>query len=332
MRFAHPWLLLLLLLVPLLVWLRHGARRRRTLVFSDGATLAQLPVSWAVRLHRLLPLLYAAGLVLLVLALARPQRGVAESQTKTQGVDIVLLLDLSTSMRAIDLSTATEEIDRLEAARRVLKRFIARRPSDRLGLVAFAAEAHSAAPPTPGHGRPRARPDTLETGMLKDGTAIGTAVASAVNRLRDSEAKSKLIVLLTDGRSNAGELTPENASLAAQALGIRIYTVGAGTTGVAAVPMIDDFGRKFYARQRVDLDEALLTRMAETTGGRFFRATDLESLGRVYDEIDRLEKTEIEVHQYTRFTELFAPVLLAALLALLAERLLGLGRLGRLPV
>ena len=331
MRFAHPWLLLLLLLVPALVLLRHGARRRPALRFSDGEVLARLPVSWAVVLHRALPLLYGAGLALLVIALARPQRGLAESEVKTHGVDIVLLVDVSTSMRAVDLSTPTRELSRLDAAREVVTEFVKKRGNDRIGLVAFSAQPYSAAPLTTDHGWLLSRLAQLETGMLPDGTAIGTAIAAAVNRLRDSEAKSKLIVLLTDGSNNAGELSPENAALAAKAVGIRVYTVGAGTTDPAPVPVTDMFGRKVYARQRADLDEGLLTRIVKTTGARYFRATAFAELAKVYDEIDRLEKTEIEVHAYTRYTELFGPVLLAALIALAAERALGLGRLGRLP-
>ncbi len=330
MTWGHPWLLLLLLLVPPLALLRH-ARRRPVVRFSDGEALARLPLTWAVAAHRLLPWLYGGGLALLVVALARPQRGVDESRVRTHGVDIVLLMDVSTSMRAVDLSSGAQEINRLDAAKQVIERFIKKRGDDRIGLVAFAAQPYSAAPLTMDHGWLLARMAQLETGMLPDGTAIGTALASAINRLRDSEAKSKLIVLLTDGSNNAGDLTPDNAALMAQALGIRVYTVGAGASGVVAVPVTDPFGRKAYARQQSDIDDALLTRVATVTGARYFRAADFDTLTRVYDEIDQLEKTEIEVQQYTRYEELFAPVLLAALLALGAERLLGLTRLGRLP-
>jgi Ca-activated chloride channel family protein len=331
MSWSHPWLLLLLLAVPPLVFLRHARRRRAVIRFSDGEVLARLPLSWAVALHQFLPVLHAVGLVLVVVALARPQRGVAESRVKTQGVDIVLLMDVSTSMRAVDLSTGAREINRLDAAKQVIEKFIKKRGDDRIGLVAFAAQPYSAAPLTLDHGWLLSRMAQIETGMLEDGTAIGTAIASAVNRLRGSEAKSKLVVLLTDGSNNAGELTPDNAAQAAKALGIRIYTVGAGASGVVAVPTTDPFGRKVYMRQQSDIDDALLTRVATATGGRYFRAADLETLTKVYDEIDRLEKTEIEVHQYTRYEELFAPFLLAALLALGVEKLLGLTRLGRLP-
>ena len=332
MTLAHPWLLLLLIAVPLLVWLRHGrGRRRPALRFSDGDTLAGLPHSWAVRAQPLLPALYGLGLGLLVVVLARPQKGLEESRVTTQGVDIALLVDVSTSMRAIDLSEQGKEMNRLDAAQEVLERFIRKRGQDRMGLIAFSAMPYAVAPLTLDHGWLLTRLKQLETGMLEDGTAIGTALASAVNRLRDSKARSKLVILLTDGSNNAGELSPENAAQAAKALGIRVYTVGAGASGIVAVPAIDPFGRRTYMRQRSDIDDALLTRVAEATGGKYFRAADLDALRAVYDEIDRLEKTEIEVEQYTHYEERFQPFLLAALACLVAERLLYLTRLGRLP-
>ncbi len=331
MILRHPWLLLLLLLIPLLIKLRHGSQKRAAIRYSDGDSLKRIPPSFAVIVQPLLPLLFGLGLAFLVVALARPQRGLEESTMKTEAVDIVLLVDVSTSMRAIDFSTSTKEIDRLAAAKQVIRDFIGKRPHDRLGMVAFSGLPYSVSPLTLDHGWLLQRMDMIQTGMLEDGTAIGTAIASAVNRLRESKAKSKVVVLLTDGINNAGDLTPENSAMAAKALGIKIYTVGAGASGIVTMPVQDAFGGKRYIRQQSDIDDATLTKIAEATGGRYFRATDLESLQKVYEEIDKLEKTEIEVQQFTRFEERFAPLVLAGIFCLGLERLLALSRMGRIP-
>lgn len=330
MTFRYPWLLLLLLLVPLVTWLRHRAGRRLTLPFSDDAALAALPVSWAVRASRLLPLLHGLGLALLVVAFARPQRGLEESRVRTEAVDIVLLTDVSTSMRALDLSTPTRRLDRLDAAKEVVGKFIEARPDDRFALIAFSALPYTAAPLTFDHGWLTQRLNDLQTGMIEDGTAIGSALASAVNRLRKSEAKSKVIVLLTDGMNNTGSITPENAAEAARALGVKVYTIGVGTKGTAPYPVPTPFGVQL-TRIPVEIDEVLLGRIAKTTGGLYRRATDFDSLARIYEEIDRLEKTEIEQHTYTRYDERFAGWLLAGLLLLALERALALGRLEGIP-
>jgi Ca-activated chloride channel family protein len=330
MTLKYPILLLLLLLVPVLAWLRHAARRRTALRFSDGETVRKLPIGLGVALQPLLPLLFAAGLALLVVALARPQKGLTESKVHTEAVDIVLVVDVSTSMRAEDFSTATERMNRLEAAKRVIETFIKNRPNDRIGLVAFSALPYSVAPLTLDHGWLLQQVKRLETGMLEDGTAIGTAIASGANRLRESKAKSKIMVLLTDGMNNRGEITPDNASEAAKALGIKLYTVGAGGTGWVMMPFDTPFGTQ-YQRTRADVDDAMLTRVAETTGGRYFRATDFASLKRIYEDIDAMEKTEVDVEQYTRYEEKFAPFVILALGCLCLERLLGLSRFGRLP-
>jgi Ca-activated chloride channel homolog len=331
MTFRYPWLLLLLLLVPLLGYLRYGRRRKPALRFSDGEALSRLPVSWAVASQPVLPILYLLGMTALVIALARPQKGLAESRVRTEAVDIVLLVDVSTSMRAEDFSTAVKSINRLDAAKSVLERFIRNRPDDRLGMVAFSAMPYSVAPLTLDHGWLIQQMQRLETGMLEDGTAIGDGIASAVNRLRDSVAKSKVVVLLTDGMNNRGQLSPENAAQAAKALGIKVYTVGAGSEGWVRMPVQDPFGGTQYVRQRSEIDEGTLRRVAEITGALFFRATDLKSLEQVYHQIDKMEKTEINVDQFTRFEERFMPWVGIALMCLGLERLLSLTRLGRLP-
>ncbi|MFH0952767.1 MAG: VWA domain-containing protein [Verrucomicrobiota bacterium] len=331
MTLAHPYVLLLLLLLPALLYLRYGRRRHPALRFSDGTALARLPVSWAQVLQPLLPILYGLGVLALVVALARPQKGLEESRVRTEAVDIVLLVDVSTSMRAEDFTTAARSLNRLDAAKIVLEKFIKARPGDRLGLVAFSAMPYTVSPLTLDHGWLLQQMDRLQTGMIEDGTAIGDAIASAVNRLRDSVAKSKVVILLTDGMNNRGKLSPGNAAQAAKAMKIKVYTVGAGSTDWVRVPVKDPFGGTQYVRQRAEIDEATLTRIAETTGATYFRAADMKSLESCYRQIDQMEKTEVNVDQYTRFEERFMPWVLVGLALLGLEKLLALTRLGRLP-
>jgi Ca-activated chloride channel family protein len=331
MTLQHPWLLLLLLLAPGLAWWRHGRRRRPTLQFSDGHALAQLPASWAARARPALPILYALGLACLVVALARPRRGLAESRVRTEAVDIVLLADVSTSMRAEDLSTATRVMNRLDAAKEVMERFIQARDSDRIGIVAFSAMPYTLAPLTLDHGWLLQQMKRLETGMVEDGTAIGDAIAAAINRLRDSVAKSKVVVLLTDGMNNRGVLSPQNAAESARALGIKVYTVGAGGDEPARVPVSSPFGGRQYVYQPSDIDEPMLKFVANTTSGLYFRARNFKGLDEVYRQIDKMEKTEVDIEHYTRFEERFMPWAVAALILLGLERLLGLARLEPVP-
>ena len=331
MILRYPLILLLLLLIPALVYLRHGQRRSLSLRFSHGEALSKLPASWAVTLQPILPALYAIGLAALIVATARPQKGLAESRVRTEAVDIVLLVDVSTSMRAEDFTTATQRINRLDAAKAVIERFIQDRPEDRIGMVAFSAMPYTVSPLTLDHSWLIQQMQRLETGMLEDGTAIGDAIASAVNRLRDSVAKSKVVILLTDGMNNRGVLSPENAAQAAKALNIKLYTVGAGSSGLVPMPVMDPFGGKQYVRQPSEIDENTLTRIAEITGATYFRATDFKGLDDVYKRIDKMEKTEVNVDQYTYFEERFMPWLLLGLIALGLEKWLSLTRLGRLP-
>ena len=324
--FRHPWVLLLLLLVPALVWLRHARRRHAPLAFSDGDALLALPLSPWLALRWIPPALFAAGMVFAILAAARPQKGMSESRVETEGVDVVLLVDTSTSMRTEDFSTATRRMDRLDAAKSVIEPFVKARSDDRLGIISFAAMPYVIAPLTTDHAWLLLQMDRLQTGMLEDGTAIGDAIASAVNRLRDSKAKSKVVVLLTDGINNAGRLSPLDAAQAAAALGIKVYAVGAASDqpqrGLGIFGMVS---------MGPEIDDALLGKVAETTGAKYFRATDLRSLEDTYHAIDQMEKTKIELDQYTRYEETFAPVLVLALLCLGLETLLGFTRLGRVP-
>ena len=320
MRFANPILLLLLLLIPLLVWLRHFMLHKRSMQFSSGTALEGLSKSWRIRLQPALPILYALGLVCLVVALARPQRGLEDSRVRTEAVDIILLIDLSESMETRDFQKYNRRLSRLEASKDVIERFLEKRPSDRIGMVGFATLPYAVAPLTLDHGWLVQRMQGLHTGML-DGsrTAIGDGIASAVNRLRESEAKSKVIILLTDGANNYGTLSPENAASAAEALGIKIYTIGAGGA------------RTGFFMQRQEVDETSLKKIAKTTDAEFYRARDLETLEAVYEKIDQLEKTEIEVERFTRFEEKAKGWIVAGILFLGLEQLLSLSRIGRLP-
>jgi Ca-activated chloride channel family protein len=321
MKFSNPYCLLLLLLIPVLLWWRTR-RRAPTVCFPNGTLLHRLPRTSAVRLQPLLPALFALGLLCLIVGLARPQRGVHESRVHTTGIDLLLLLDLSTSMETPDFSRNGERQTRIDSAKQVLSEFIAKRRDDRIGLVAFSALPYAVAPLTTDHNWLLQRLETLRTGMLEDGTAIGDAIASAVNRLRDSEAKSRIVILLTDGINNRGELSPENAAQAAAALGIKIYTVGVG----GGQPVRQ--GLFWQAIQ--EIDEAALKRIAELSGAQSFLARDLQTLEAVYNEIDQLEKTEIEMQNYSRYEELAGGWLAAALLFLTLEKVLALSRFGRI--
>jgi Ca-activated chloride channel family protein len=317
-RLAEPLFLLLLLIVPALLFLQN--RRRNTILFSRVTLLETLPQSWAQRMQPLLPILYTLALIMLIVALARPQRGLDESKVRTEAVDMILLLDLSESMDTQDFTRANQRISRLDATKDVLNRFLENRPNDRIGIVGFASLPYAVAPLTLDHSWLIERMKSLHTRML-DGrrTAIGDGIASAINRLRESEAKSKVVILLTDGANNAGTLSPENAATAAAALDIKIYTIGAA--GV----------RTGFFANRNEVDEETLMQLAQTTDGRFYRARNLANLEAIYDEIDQLEKTEIEVERYTRYQELAGNWMVAGLLLLTIEQLLSTSRLGRLP-
>ncbi|HEX9933574.1 MAG TPA: VWA domain-containing protein, partial [bacterium] len=244
----------------------------------------------------------------------------------TEGVDIVLAMDLSTTMLAEDIRP-----NRVEAIRAVAKQFIQGRKNDRIGLVVFAGEAYTQCPLTLDYGILLGFMDQIHVGMIEDGTAIGMGLATAVNRLRSSEAKSKVIVLLTDGQNNRGEIDPITAAQAAQAFGIRVYAVGAGTRGTALYPVEDPYFGRRYVPMPVNIDEDVLKRISDMTGGKYFRATDRRSLEAIYLEIDRMEKTEIKVKEYTRYSELFPFFAGAALVLLLIETGLANTRFRKIP-
>jgi Ca-activated chloride channel family protein len=267
-----------------------------------------------------------AALALLIIAFARPQSGIKGEEVTTQGVDIVLTVDISSSMKAEDIKP-----NRVEAAKQVAREFIKGRKNDRIGMVVFAADAFTQCPLTLDYGILLSFLDEISIGMIEDGTAIGMGLATAVNRLRTSAAKSKVIILLTDGRNNRGEIDPQTAADASRAFGIKIYTVGAGTHGTALFPYDDPFFGRRYIPMPVDIDEATLREVADKTGGSYFRATDRQSLADIFKEIDALEKTEIKVTEFTRYSELFHIFVWLAMVFLLDEIILANTRFRKIP-
>ena len=327
-RFLDPYYLLLLLLLPPLAWwyAARGGRALGTVRYPAVERLLRADRRRTGRWRHLPFGLRLCALALLAIAFARPQAGVTAENVATDGIDVVLVLDLSSSMLAEDL-----EPNRIGAARQVAADFVRGRRNDRIGLVVFAGEAFTQAPLTLDHRVVTTLIEELEVGVVEDGTAIGMGLATAVKRLAGSRAESKVIVLLTDGRNNRGAVDPATAARMARALGVRIYAVGAGARGIARVPVDDPlFGRR-YASMQVDVDDETLEEMASLTGGRYFRATDRESLERVYEEIDALETTAIEMTSFTRYGELFHLPLGAGLGILLLELVLGRTVLRRLP-
>jgi Ca-activated chloride channel family protein len=319
MRLASPWLLALLLALPLLVRAARRRDRRAALRFPTLAVARAVGPGGRARRRAVLVLLRTVALGLVVLALARPQLGGAETRVRREGVDVVLAVDVSSSMLAEDFTLGSERANRLEVVKSVVREFVAARPDDRIGLVLFAARPYTQCPLTLDHGWLLQNLARAQIGMIEDGTAIGSGLATAVNRLRPSTAKSKFIVLLTDGENNAGRITPKTAAEAAAALGIEVYTIGAGTRGVAPYPARDFFGNKVYRPVPVDIDEDTLKAIAGTTGARYFRATDTASLQQVYAEIDRAEKAPFEAPQYVDYREAYPYLLWPALVLVLLE-------------
>jgi len=328
-RVASPWILLLLPPALAAAWWM-GRRRRQSdarLTLPRAAIRVRLAVSPWVRLERSLPWLRGLVLVLLVVSLARPQAGQRLENVSTLGVDIVIALDVSGSMRAEDF----QPDNRLQVAKQTVRRFIDGRRADRLGLVIFAGLATTRSPLTLDHLMLQQSLDQVDFAPSdQDGTALGMGLATAVNRLRDSSARSKVVVLITDGVNNTGQIGPEAAAEAARALGIRVHAIGVGSEGEVPVPVDLPTGRQ-YVMQQVEIDEEVLTEIARTTGGQYFRATEATALEQVFDRIDELEKTEIESRERILYSELFPYALLPAILLLLLERLLVATRLRRIP-
>lgn len=319
LTFAHPWFFGLLLLVPLVAWWRHRHRDQRypNLRMPNLQSVAGV-TSWRVRMRGLLPVLRTLALLALVVALARPQLTLQEEKITGEGIDIAIAMDVSSSMLAQDFRP-----NRLEVSKNTAIDFVSKRPNDRIAVVAFSGEAFTPCPLTTDHEVVRTFIGALACGIMEDGTAIGQGLATAVNRLKDSEAVSKVIILLTDGVNNAGYMAPEMAADIALEFGIRVYTIAVGSQGEALTPVSKDrFGKYVYGIATVEIDEALLQQIAQKTKGRFFRATSPEELANIYGLIDQLEKTEIESTVVKRYQEKFRVFALFAACCLLLELLL----------
>lgn len=320
--FAHPYLLLLLLVVPLMTawYVMRYRKQKPALQFSNIALFKGLPKTLRQRTHPVLFVLRMVAVATLVVALARPQSMLSRQEMKVEGIDIVLAMDVSGSMLAEDFKP-----NRLEAAKKVAADFIDGRRNDRIGLVVFSGEAFTQVPLTIDHPVLLKQLFALKSGMIKDGTALGDGLATAINRIKDSQAKSKVIILLTDGINNQGAVDPQSAAEIAALYNIRLYTIGCGTQGMAPYPFKDQFGRTVYQNVPVELDERLLTQMASSTNdGQYFRATNKKSLEKIFNQIDEMEKSKIDVTQYSQTKDEYLGWLIAAAIALLLEVLLGL--------
>ena len=329
--FANPWLLLLLLLLPILAWLKGRVGGTAGVTFSTTDLLAKIGRRQRNRAGAILAGLVYLSLALFIVALARPQLGRVTTKVQATGVDIMLVLDVSRSMLAEDFTIGNRRANRIDAVKLVTEQFIRARPNDRIGLVAFAGRPYLVSPLTLDHDWLIRNLERLRIGLVEDGTAIGSAIVAASNRLKDKEAKTKLIVLLTDGDNNAGKVQPLTAAEAAKALGIRIYTIGAGTDGEAPFPFQNAFGRTIYRNVLVNFDERILGEISAMTDGQYFRATDTNSLRSIFSEIDKLEKSKVEVERTTNYRELYHWVLIPALAILLLEILLSHTVWRRLP-
>ena len=323
MTFAHPYFLLLLLLLPLLAWLKGKVGFQPAFLYSAVQLVRGITGITRSRAGAILAKMRWLALALFFIALARPQIGEGETRVTASGVDIVVAIDLSGSMSSEDFELQGQRVNRLAIAKDVLQKFVDRRPNDRIGLVAFARDAYIAAPLTLDHDFLLQNLERLEIATPdRDGTAIGSALTAALNRLRELKSKSKIVILMTDGQNNAGNVPPLTAAEAAETLAVKVYTIGVGTRGMAPIPYIDPFGRKRYDQQPVDIDEATLQQISGRTGGKYYRADKTETLRSIYDEIDRLEKTEAIVKKYQRYREMFPFVALPGLVLLLLEIIL----------
>ena len=318
MSFASPgYLFLLLVLIPVVGWYIYELHKADASVqMSSATTLKRSTRSWRVYLLHVPFVLRVAAITLLSIALARPQLTNRWSSESTEGIDIMMALDISGTMQAEDLKP-----NRLEAAKQVASDFVIARPNDQIGLVVFAGESFTQCPLTTDHAVLVNLFKSVKFGMIEDGTAIGLGLANAVNRMKDSPTKSKVIILLTDGSNNRGDIDPLTAAEIAKTFGIRVYAVGVGSHGQARVPVQTPMGVQ-YMTMDSEFDETTLQNIASTTGGQYFRATDNNSLKQIYEQIDQLEKTKLRVREYAKHTDTFAPFLIAALLCLLAEILL----------
>jgi Ca-activated chloride channel homolog len=315
-RFEQPWFLLLLALPPLLWFMGKRLQKPPVIRFAAARIFAKATTfrhSWAQPIQNGL---YYFGCACLIVSLARPQFGVASSRIKASGIDIMILLDVSLSMLSEDFSIGSQRASRLEVVKQVTEKFISGRPDDRIGIIAFSGRAYLVSPLTLDHKwlienlarlniRRVGDQTALGPSLVEDGTAIGSALATGANRLRDKRAKSRVIVLLTDGDNNAGKIPPLTAAEAAAAIGIKIYTIGAGTNGLVPFPHSDGFGNTYYSQEYMPFKEDTCREIARIGGGVFFRATDTQTLKEIFSQIDQFEKTDLEVQRYQNYRDVF---------------------------
>lgn len=330
--FKTPLMLAVIPLIFMMMWLIARKQGSASFLFPSQELLKGIKPSWRIRLRWLPNILRMIALTFFLIALAGPRSVSEQTEHKSEGIDIVLALDISGSMAAEDFKIEGARVNRLEIVKKVVQEFVAERQNDRIGLVGFAAVAYTICPLTTDYSWLQTNLERLELGLIaNDGTAVGSAIMSSLSRLKNSDAKSKIIILLTDGMSNAGNIDPVQAARAVESFGIKIYTIGAGTKGYVPFPTTDLFGRSIYQKVKIDLDEDSLKQVADITGGKYFRATDTESLRNIYKEIDQLEKTEIEEYGYFEYDELFDRFLIMALILLGLEIILSRTVLLKIP-
>ncbi len=331
LTFAQPWLLLLLLTLPLLAYLRGQRGPAAALVFSSTTILRGLGKRSTSRAGKFLRALLFVSLACFIIALARPRLGKSLTQVEASGIDIMLAIDVSGSMLIKDFTVGGDPATRVDAVREVTRKFIEARPNDRIGLIAFAGRPYVVSPMTLDHDWLMKNLDRLRIGLVEDGTAIGSGIAAAASRLNDKKSKSHVLVLLTDGENNAGKIPPKTAAEALKALKVHFYAIGAGINGVAPAPvpdrrggfLTDLGGNLLYQNQPVHFNEEGLKEVAQIADGKFYRATDTESLEKIYREIDQLEKSTVSVHKYQEYRDLFPACIAAGCGLLIAQMLLG---------
>lgn len=330
-QFAQPQFLWLLLLLPLAAWLKGKFGKQPAVRYSSTSIARKIGSRTKSRSGALLATLSLLALALLIAALARPQFSESSTEAEASGIDILLAIDVSSSMEALDFKLEGERVNRLTAVKDTVAKFISERPNDRIGLVAFAGRPYLVSPLTHDHEWLLKRLEATAIGQVEDGTAIGSAIASAANHLGESDAKSRISILLTDGMNNSGKAAPLTSAEAAKTLGIKVYTIGAGTRGEAPYPVRSAFGRKHIRMVEVDIDEEVLTDIAEMTGGKYFRATDTDSLAGIYEQIDQLETTTRTLKKYEEIDDLFAYAALPGTVLMLISFALGQTRFRQLP-
>lgn len=317
--FHDPWVLSLIILAPFLILFSLTRRTRAGLRFSSEDILKEFKPTARIRLSKIFIFTRAIAAILIILSLARPQAVLSQTKTVTEGVDIVLGIDTSSSMLAEDFKMGAKRINRFEVVKDAVKDFIKKREGDRIAMVAFAARAYTVCPLTTDYAWLYENLDRVKVGMMEDATAVGSSLATSLSRLETSKTKSKIIVLLTDGINNAGNISPLTAAEAAKALKVKIYTIAVGSKGLVPYPFKDVYGRTVYQNIPIEIDEDSMRKIAEKTGGKYYLASDSETLKRIYEDINRLEKSTIERFGYKEYTELFPYFLIPGLIVLALE-------------